>query len=124
MLNEERGSAPAEFTMMAALLMVLFLAVLQFAGMIHARNMLTDAASVGARYGALADRTAEDGLERTQELINSSVAGGIAQNLSYEYREVPEGQVLTITVTAQIPVLVMLGGVGTVEVTGSAYDFN
>ncbi|WP_243729143.1 TadE/TadG family type IV pilus assembly protein [Nesterenkonia sphaerica] len=122
--SEERGSATAEFTMVAALLVLLFLGVLQVAGLIHIRNSLIDAASTGARFGALDDRSAQDGVARTQELIRGSVADRYAQEVNYEYVEVPEGRTLRITVDARVPVLVIGPGVGELEVTGSAYEFD
>lgn len=120
---DEQGSATAEFTMVAALLALLFLAVLQIAGMIHVRNTLIDAASTGARFGALADRSAEDGVARTEELISGSVSDRYAQEITYEYMDEPEGRTLRITVDARVPVLVIGPGVGELEVTGSAYEF-
>ncbi|WP_243730509.1 TadE/TadG family type IV pilus assembly protein [Nesterenkonia salmonea] len=120
---DEQGSATAEFTMVAALLALLFLAVLQIAGMIHVRNTLIDAASTGARFGALADRSAEDGVARTEELISGSVSDRYAQEITYEYMDEPEGRTLRITVDARVPVFVIGPGVGELEVTGSAYEF-
>ncbi|TLP96039.1 pilus assembly protein [Nesterenkonia salmonea] len=109
--------------MVAALLALLFLAVLQIAGMIHVRNTLIDAASTGARFGALADRSAEDGVARTEELISGSVSDRYAQEITYEYMDEPEGRTLRITVDARVPVFVIGPGVGELEVTGSAYEF-
>jgi Flp pilus assembly protein TadG len=120
---DERGSATAEFSMVAALLALLFVAVLQIAGMIHIRNSLTDAASTGARFGALDDRSAEEGAARTEELIRGTLADRYAEEVNYEYIDVPEGRTLRITVGARVPVLVVGPGVGELEVTGSAYEF-
>lgn len=120
---EERGSATAEFTMIAGLLLALCLAVVQIAGMIHVRNTLIDAASTGARFGALQDRTADDGLARTRELIGASVSARYADDVSYDYLDAAEGRTLRITVRAQYPVLGVLGGLGELEVSGSAYEF-
>lgn len=109
--------------MISALLVLLMVVIVQIAGVIHVRNTLTDAASTGARFGALEDRTAEDGVERTRELIQSSVSGRYAQNVSYDYRAQPDGDSLRITVHAQYPVLGFLS-VGDMEVTASAYEFD
>ncbi|GAA4922269.1 hypothetical protein GCM10025777_41600 [Membranihabitans marinus] len=110
--------------MVAGLLVMLCLIVIQFAGMIHVRNTLIDAASTGARFGALADRTAEDGVERTHQLITSAVSGRYVQDISHSYSsENGEGRILEIRVRAQVPVLGVLGGLGEVEVSGSAYEF-
>lgn len=120
----EHGAATAEFTMVAGLLALLFVAVIQVAGMIHVRNTLIDAASAGARFGALEDRTADDGAARTEQLISSSISSRYAQEISYEYIDVPEGRTLRITVRAQVPLFVVGPGLGEVEVTGSAYEYD
>lgn len=119
----EQGSATAEFTMVSALLALLFVAVVQVAGMIHVRNTLIDAASTGARFGALADRTADDGAARTQQLISGSISSRYAEEISYEYIEASEGRTLRISVRAQVPVLVVGPGFGELEVTGSAHEY-
>lgn len=122
--DTEQGSATAEFTMVAALLALLFVAVIQVAGMIHVRNTLIDAASTGARFGTLADRTADDAAARTQQLISSSISARYAEDISYDYIDGPEGRTLRITVQAQVPILVIGPGIGELEVTGSAYAFD
>jgi len=122
--GDERGSATAEFTMISALLLGLCLVVVQIAGMVHVRNTLIDAASTGARFGALHDRTADDGLDRTRELISSSVSGRYAENVTYDYSESAQGRTLRITVRAQYPLLGLFAGVGDLEVSGSAYEFD
>ena len=109
--------------MIAALLVALSLAVVQIAGMVHVRNTLIDAASTGARFAALHDRTAEDGVERTRALIASSISDRYARDIRYDYRSAEDGRVVRITVRAQYPVLGIFGGVGEMEVTGSAYEY-
>lgn len=119
----EQGAATAEFAMVSALLVLLSFAILQLTLMIHVRNTLIDAASTGARFGVLEDRTAADGVQRTQDLIESSISSRYAGAVGYEYLAQAEGQTLRITVQAQVPVLGLFPGVGRLEVTGSAYDF-
>ncbi|WP_342357714.1 TadE/TadG family type IV pilus assembly protein [Nesterenkonia sp. YGD6] len=122
--GKDRGAATAEFTMVSALLVLLSFAILQLTLMVHVRNTLIDAASTGARFGVLEDRTAGDGVQRTRTLIESSISSRYAQDVGYEYLAQPEGQTLQITVQAQVPVLGLFPGVGSLEVTGSAYDFD
>lgn len=123
-LHEERGAATAEFTMVAALLVLLTLAVIQLTTFVHVRNTLIDAASTGARFGALHDRTAEDGVDRTRSLIASSVAEDHAEEVSYTYLEAEEGRTLRITVRAGVPLMGIGPGMGTLEVQGRAYEFD
>lgn len=117
----EQGSATAEFSMIAALLVVLFMVTVQIAGMIHVRNTLIDAASTGARFGALEDRTAQDAVDRTGQLISASVSANYAQDITFHYAEADHGQALTVTVRSQYPVLGIFGGIGEMEVSGHAY---
>lgn len=81
----EQGAATAEFAMVSALLVLLSFAILQLTLMIHVRNTLIDAASTGARFGVLEDRTAADGVQRTQDLIESSISSRYAGAVGYEY---------------------------------------
>ncbi len=109
--------------MVSSLLVVLTFAIIQLTLLVHVRNTLIDAASTGARFGVLEDRTAQDGVSRTQALIQSSITSRYAQGVNYQYETQIEGRILTITVQAQVPVLGLLPGVGQLEVTGGAYEF-
>ncbi|WP_279403307.1 pilus assembly protein, partial [Arthrobacter sp. JCM 19049] len=71
--TSQRGSAVAEFVMVATLLIVVGLSIVQLALALHVRNTLIDAATNGARYGALANRSVEDGRQRTAMLISQSL---------------------------------------------------
>ncbi|RIJ01598.1 pilus assembly protein, partial [Clavibacter nebraskensis] len=53
-MRDDRGSAPAEFVMVGALLVVLALSVVQLALALHVRTTVLDAAAEGARTAALA----------------------------------------------------------------------
>ncbi|CEA08632.1 hypothetical protein BN1051_01989 [Arthrobacter saudimassiliensis] len=106
--------------MVAALLTMVFAAVLQLALVMHVRNTLVDAASSGARYGALADRTPEDGAQRTRDLIGATLGDGYSREVSYA-EQYSEGQrLLQIRVQAPLPVAGLLGPGGVLEVTGHA----
>ncbi|HAY87138.1 MAG TPA: pilus assembly protein TadE, partial [Micrococcus luteus] len=73
--RDDRGAAVAESTMVMTLVVLLFAALLQAGVVIHTRNVMIDAASAGARYGALADRNPEDGVQRARELLSTGVPG-------------------------------------------------
>ena len=57
--------------MVSAMVVLLFLGVLQIAFAMFTKNVVQDAASQGARYGALLDRQPEDGGARAIELLYS-----------------------------------------------------
>ena len=77
--------------MVLALLVLLLLALVQGAVAVHARNLMIDAASAGARHGALADRTAADGV-------------AMGTRVTAEERSDGGAPVLRITVTGSMPV--------------------
>ncbi len=122
-LRSDHGSAVAESVMVMSLLAILFAAILQFGLIIHVRNTVIDAASAGARYGALGDRTPADGAVRAQELLSTSVPGGTSAEVGYAINEgtVP---MVTVTVRTQMPMIGFITGPVEVEATGHAYRFD
>jgi Flp pilus assembly protein TadG len=72
------GSAVVDFVLVGGLLTMLFVALLQFSLVLHVRNVLIDCATEGARYGALADRDAAAGADRTRELITADLSARYA----------------------------------------------
>ncbi|MER1995641.1 MAG: TadE family protein [Arthrobacter sp.] len=97
------------------------LAVIQLALILHVRNTLIDAASSGARYGTLADRTPGDGVERTRQLISGSLSSGYARDISHTRAAGDGRSMLEVRVRAPLPVIGLLGPRGGIEVTGHAY---
>lgn len=116
----EQGSAAVDFVLVGSLLTVVFMAVIQLALVLHVRNTLIDAASSGARYGALADREASDAQRRTESLISMALSDTYAQNVLVDqisYMGVPT---VEVTVTAPLPVIGLVGPGGVIEVSGHA----
>jgi len=74
----DRGVAVVEFTLVSALLVFLFLLVMQVGLVLHARNVLVSAAQDGARLAANADRTPQDGVARTTESISETLGADLA----------------------------------------------
>lgn len=119
----ERGSAVAESVMVMALLALIFAAILQFGLIIHVRNTLIDAASAGARYGALGDRTLADGAERTRALLGGSVPGGSTADVSAALVAEGEVPVVRVTVRTRMPMLGFLTGPVPLEADGHAFRY-
>ncbi|WP_294181698.1 TadE/TadG family type IV pilus assembly protein [uncultured Schumannella sp.] len=119
-LADERGSAPAEFALVGALLTMLTVAVLQLGLALHVRNSVLDAAAEGARYGALADRGPADAAARTAELITLAVGADYARDISVSSGEWQGHPALTVTVHATLPLIGLLGAERALEVTGHA----
>jgi hypothetical protein len=119
-LAEDRGSAPAEFVMVAGLLTVVTLSVLQLGLALHVRNTVQDAAGDGARVAALAGATPEDGAARARSLIAIALGPGYPVEVrtgTTTASGVPESE---IRLTAPLPVLGLIGFPRTLEVTGHA----
>nr|WP_231710145.1 TadE family protein [Arthrobacter zhangbolii] len=116
----ERGSAVVDFVLVGALVSLVFMAVIQLALVLHVRNTLIDAAATGARYGTLADRSPEDGIRRTSELIHASLGAEYAGDITSAEQTAGDARLLEITVRAPLPVIGLIGPDGGIEVAGHA----
>ncbi len=106
--------------LVGALTTVLFAAVLQLALALHVRATLVDCAAEGARYGALADRTPEQGADRARDLIEMSLAPRFADQVQAEVTTVAGLEVVRVRVVAPLPVIGLIGPAGVLEVDGHA----
>lgn len=118
--EDERGNATAEFVMVSALVVLLFLGVLQVAFALFTRNVLQDAASQGARYGAMLDREPADGEERTRDLLYSVLPDRYSTTISSSITQWQGVEAVQITVTAPVPLLGPFGVAAQWEVSGHA----
>lgn len=110
----ERGSSVVEFLLVSVLLLAVFLGVVQIGIVLHTRNVMTAAAAEGARYGANADRTGQDGAQRTRAVLAEALSPGIADRSSVTPGEAvgADGLVtVEITVTGPVPVLLPISPV-------------
>jgi hypothetical protein len=120
----ERGSAVVDFALVGALLTLVFLSVVQLGLVVHVRNTLVDCAAEGARYGARADRTPGDAVERTRALVASELSAGYAARVA----RISAGEVdrrgaraVEVRLSAPLPVVGMAGPGGLLSVAGHAY---
>jgi Flp pilus assembly protein TadG len=118
-LADERGSAVAEFAMVAGLLVALVLSVVQLALGLHVRATLADAAAEGARHASLVGADAAAGMARTRELITAAIGPGYAERVSATTATVAGLETIEIRVAAPLPLLGLVGPVA-LEVTGHA----
>jgi hypothetical protein len=117
--RRERGSAVVDTVLVGALTTLLFASVLQLGLALHVRSTLIDCAAEGARYGALADRTTEQGAARAADLIGMSLSPSFAEQVTARRAELDGLPVVEVRVTAPLPVLGLLGP-STLTVTGHA----
>jgi Flp pilus assembly protein TadG len=102
-----------------ALLTLLFLGVVQLTVVLHVRNTLTDCVSEGARYGAFADRTPDDGARRARELIVASLSPRYAESVAARTTRTADGvAVVEVTAEAPLPVIGLFGVGRAVQVSG------
>jgi Flp pilus assembly protein TadG len=121
--DRERGSAIAEFVMVAALLLFVAMGVFQLGLALYVRNTLISAASEGARYGARADAQPGDGVSRTKALITTSLSASFAQDVSAARALTLSGvRVVEVRVTAPLPVIGPIGPAGGLTVSGRAFS--
>lgn len=116
----DRGSAVVEYVMVAGLVAMIFAGTLQLALALHVRNTLVDAAAAGARYGTLADRSPQDGVERTREIVSDVLGPRYAQDVVAAPAAVGDLQTLEIRIVAPLPVVALFGPPESLEVRGHA----
>ncbi|MGV8976757.1 MAG: TadE family protein [Cellulomonas sp.] len=117
---DDRGSAVVDFALVGGLVALVFAGVLQLTLAQHVRNTLVDCAAEGARYAALADRTPQDGVGRTQRLITAALSPAYAQDVTVRRAVINGLDVIEVTVVAPLPVAGLVGPAGSLIVAGHA----
>lgn len=122
LLRDERGASPVEFVLIGTLLTTLFLALVQLGIALYVRNVVVSSAAEGARYGANANRTVADGVERTRRLIDEALPGSIDPEVTGRLTTSADGslQLVEISVSARLPVFGTLGPSGVLDAQGHA----
>lgn len=120
----ERGAAVVDFVLVTVLVLALFLIVVQVGVVLHVRNVLVASAAEGARYGANADRTPEDGVQRAREVTAQALSAGLANRLSYTAGEtaVDGAPVVEVTVHGRLPLVFLPAGPLSITVHGHALE--
>jgi hypothetical protein len=118
--TDERGSAPAELAMIGALLTVLTLSVIQLGLALFIRNTVVDAAAEGARFGALADSSAEDGVARARDLITTALGPDYASDITAATGTYLGHPAIIVTVRTPLPLIGLVGIEDGLEVSGRA----
>jgi hypothetical protein len=118
--HDERGSAVAEFALVAIVLVPLFFGVVQLALVWHVKTTITSAASQGARYAAAYDRGLADGERRTADVIDVALGQSVRDQERASETEIGGQRVVQIVVRARVPTLGFWGPSITVEGTGHA----
>ena len=119
-VSDDSGSAVVEFVFVGILLTFVTLGVLQLGLALHVKNTLQDAASEGARWGALIDSTPAEGVQRTKDLITTAVGEQYAKSVSASQENWLGAPATVITVKAPLPLIGLWGPGTSLEVRGHA----
>jgi len=103
--GDDRGSAPVEFVMVAALLTALTLGVIQLGVATYVRNVMHDAAVEGAYYGALADTSTGSAVDRTREVITRAIGPEYGTDVGTRQVVIDGQPVVEVPVRASIPLV-------------------
>lgn len=123
-LRGERGGAVPEFVLVTALLLILALGLVQVACYLYARNMAMDAASNGARVGALADATADDGARRAQALAADALGEGAVLAVSASEEPSEAGARVSVRVEVAVSLFGVVKGPTSVAAVATATRFS
>ncbi|MEU4195060.1 TadE family protein [Kribbella sp. NPDC026611] len=105
----ERGSAVVDFVLVSTLVVPLFLGILQVGLFLYVRNTVTAAASEGAAYAAVINRTPADGEARTRELISGVVRDQLIDDVAAEETDIDGQPGVEVAVHAHMPPLGLWG---------------
>lgn len=121
-LGTDRGSAVAEFAMVGALVVLLFLAAFQVGFSLFVRNTLIADAAEGARYGARVEESPASGAQRAGDLITSSMSARYARHVTGSVERRDGVTVVVVRVQAPLPVVGPFGPSQSLKVSAHAYS--
>ena len=121
----DRGNSTVEFTLVSALVLFLFLLVLQVGFLLHARTVLVAAAQEGARYGANADRGPADAERRAYEVVSDALSPTVAARMDPPRAALVEldgALVMEVTLAGPAPLVLLPAGPVRLRVQGHALE--
>ncbi|MBC7678902.1 MAG: pilus assembly protein [Pseudorhodobacter sp.] len=122
MRRRDEGSAVVDVVLVSVLVLALFLLVVQVGLVLHVRNVLVASAAEGARYGAAADRTADEAADRTRAAVTEAVGRRVADRMTYTATAVVRDglPVVEVTVSGPLPVVLLPVSAASITVRGHA----
>ena len=121
----ERGNSTVEFTLVSALVLFLFLLVLQVGFLLHTRTVLVAAAQEGARYGANADRGPADAERRAYEVVSEALSPAVAARMDAPRAALVAldgALVMEVTLSGPAPLVLLPAGPVRLRVQGHALE--
>ncbi|HKJ11233.1 MAG TPA: TadE family protein [Ornithinimicrobium sp.] len=119
--GKDSGAAVAEFALVAALVTLLFSAVLQLGYALHVHNTATAHVIEGARVGARAGNSTDQGAARAEALLVTSLSGRYADSVSARRTTVGGVDVVEVEADLPVPLVGPLGPGESMTVTGQAF---
>lgn len=125
MTGRDEGAAVVDFVLVSVLVLTLFLVVFQVGVAFHVRNVLVASAAEGARYGANADRTPEEGAARAKQVIADALGAKIAASMTctpLDGGDIDGQPVIDIRCTGPLPIVFLPTGAFDITVHGHAIE--
>ncbi len=108
--------------MVGALVIAVFMALIQLSLALHVRNILMDSAAEGARFGASAGATPADAVSRTRYLISLALPTSFGSGVSAVDTTHDGVATVRVDVSAPLPVIALTGVGPTVNLSAHAID--
>ena len=80
-VSKDRGSAVADFVLVVFPMLALFVGTLSVSFASYARTVILDATIEGSRFAALADQNTAAGVQKTKQLVRSSLGQSVVVNV-------------------------------------------
>ena len=125
MRRSDDGAAVVDFVLVSVLLVSLFLLVFQVGVVLHVRNVLVASAAEGARYGANADRTPEEGANRAKHVIADALGQRVADAMTcspVDGEELDGQAVVDVQCSGPMPLVFLPTGAFSLTVHGHAVE--
>lgn len=111
-----------DFVLVLAVLVPLFLGILQLALVLMVRNTLSSAAAEGARLAATYDHDLSDGRAEAREQVAGAISGRFARNIDIRLVNVNGRPTVEVRIHASVPALGLGGPAIGLDVAGHAVE--
>lgn len=102
LVSRERGSAVADFVLVAFPMLALFVGTVSVSFASYARTVILDATIEGARFAALADQNSRAGIQKTKQLVQSSLGQAVVVEVEASSIYLGSAESIRFVSTAQL----------------------
>lgn len=118
--DAETGSAVVDFVLVLAVLLPLFLGILQLALVLHIRNTFSSAAAEGARAAAVAGGSPQDGVDTAAAHVGSDHFASFAEPPTIRAIDLGGAPAYEVSIEVAVPALGLGGPAVGFTVSGNA----